>query len=173
MKEGAPTKRNKSFYEFKAPGLDLQKNNKHTQEDYKTCGSGALSLITGIHVKKVEKDCPNTKKGWFTTRAIKFLRDKGYTVVELSKHNVLNTLGCWNITQEHCLIINACVDKVDNSMFVIHKDRIWHNFQESAIEPLFFINNPTQDVLLVFHKKWKRKRRRGRVLGIFDFTSAC
>jgi len=157
MKHGTPTKKSLNFNKYKAHNLNLFKNNKYTGKDFKTCGSGALSLVTGINVKTVEKGCPNIKTGWYTSRAIKFLRSHGYTVRELTKSTVLNQYGLWNITEQHCLIVNSHVDKADNSMFVIHNGNIWHNFNCERMDPLFFVNHPFQDVLIVYHKKWKKK----------------
>ncbi len=159
MQEGKIPKKRMLWHRFESPKLNLEKNKYAAcdRKDYKSCGTAILSLLTDISPKSVEKHCPNPKKGWYTSRIIKFLEEKGYTVVEISKNNVLS--NCQynpSLNRDHCLLINARVDDEENSLYLLHKDQVWHHFDVQAnSDPLFFFNKPTQDVLLVYHPKWR------------------
>lgn len=155
MKANGPIRKVLDFSNYLAPNINLF--NRTTYETYYSCGSAALSLITGIDVLKVEKGCLNPLRGWPTTTAVKWLRKKGYVVIELSKDGVLtHNHHEYLIHDNHVLLINARVEKKENSMFVVHKHYIWHNFEYECLSPLFFINRPTQDVLLVWHKDFDK-----------------
>jgi len=160
MQKGSST-RNIKWDKYIAPSLNLSVPN--TNLDCASCGTAALSLITGISPKNVEKYCPDAWKGWYTSRVIKFLRMKGYKVIEVTKNSVTNTY--WQmmpIGYQHCLIVTAHTNQDDASMFVLHKGNIWHNFHKNRDNALLFINKPTQDVLLVWHKKWNKEKRKAK-----------
>lgn len=153
MKNHGPTKKVLDFSAYLAPEFDLFKRKAFDTDSFVSCGSASLSLITGINVRTVEKHCINPLRGWPTTRVIKYLRKKGYVVIELSKDGVLTRNHHeYLIKRSHVLLINARVEKNENSMFVVHQNNIWHNFAADSLSPLFFLNRPTQDVLLVWHK---------------------
>lgn len=158
MREESIIRRNRIKWEqYESPKLDLTKRKLFDDKEYVSCGSAALGLITGINPKTVEKSCPNPRSGWYTTRVIKYLRNKGYTVIELSKEDVLkNKWYQFSLNEKHCLLLNVRMDSEDNSMFVVHRGNMWHNYEkETDYNPLFFLNKPTQDVLLICHKKWR------------------
>jgi len=146
-----------SLEKYEAPKLDLEKRKRYSVMEYTSCGSAALSLITGIRPSTVERFCPNPRVGWYTSRAIKYLKEKGYTVLELSKEDVLK--GHWStfpLNQRHCLLMSVRMNNEENSMFVLHNGILWHNFEsEPYYNGLFFLNKPTQDVLLIFKKSWR------------------
>ncbi len=154
MKEGHPTKRPTNWKKYYADKLDLNKRKKSFS--YKSCGSAALSLITGISVKTIEKSCQDPNIGWYTTNMIKYLRSKGYTVIEMSKNRILSSdYHQSRLHNAHCILINAHTDIEENSAYVSHAGDVWHNFIKIEDPgPLFFLNLPTQDVLLIWHPKW-------------------
>ncbi len=167
MKEGYPTKRPTKWTKFYADKLDL--NERKKSFDFESCGSAALSLITGISVKTVEKSCPEPLTGWYTTNMIKYLRKKGYKVIEMSKNRILSSdYYLPRLHKAHCILINAHTDMQENSAYVLHAGEIWHNFIKIENPgPLFFLNIPTQDVLLVWHPKW------GSGINYGNWASAC
>ncbi len=142
---------------YESPKLNLKDRKAFGWDSYISCGSAALSLITGLSPTTVEKSCPHPKTGWYTSRVIKFLRAKGYTVIEISKKDVLNSYCLdFPINKNHCLLMNVRMDNKENTMFVTHKGKLWHHYEcEPYFNNLFFINKPTQDVLLIFKKDWK------------------
>lgn len=161
MKEGRITKKLNDWSELKAYGLYLEKNKffeddmDYSSDHYKSCASAALSLLTNLSIKTVEKFCSDTT--WSTSMIVKFLKSKGYVVIEISKGGILSHKcdGGQPLTQNHCLLINANSDSEENSLYIMHMNKVYHHFHLAAEkDPLFFFNKPTQDVLLVYHKKW-------------------
>lgn len=162
MKEGHITKKLNDWRNLKAWGLNLEENKFFQKDmdypsDYKSCVSAALSLLTNITFKTIDKFHP--KETWSTSMIIKFLKSKGYIVIELSKGGILSHrddhYGGEPLSKYHCLLINANADAEENSLYIMHENKVYHHFHQAAEnDPLFFFNKPTQDVLLVYHKKW-------------------
>lgn len=159
MKENSIIKDKYIYWnQFLSPKLDLSSHKKHSFiQKYISCGSAALGQLTNIPPEKVEKFIKNPKKGWHTGNAIKFLESKGYGVIELAKEDILKS--DWfsrPLKSDHCLLINLRCDSSENTMIILHKNIMWHHYKEEIrFNNLFFLNKPTQDVLLVYHKKWK------------------
>ena len=174
MRENSKINKKIEWSQYSSPGLYLEKRRRYKSSSFISCGSSAIGIVTGIHPEIVEKSCKNPNTGWYTGNVIKFLRSKGYTVIELSKNGILKSGWMdFPIRENHCLMMNTRMDGKENSMFVLHKDRLWHNYEdetESWLNNLFFINKPTQDVLLIYHKKWKYGKRFSLR---FNITSCC
>ena len=92
----------------------------------------------------------------YNLNLIKYLRSKGYTVIEISKADLLKSNWLHHpIKRGHCLLINNRMDAKENSMYVLHDNELWHHYEtDDYFNNLFFINKPTQDVMIVHHKKW-------------------
>lgn len=154
MQEGR--KREINWEDWTAPKLYINPTKVDTL-NYISCGSTALSLLTQLPLKQVESYNPNPKRGWSTTRAIRFLRNKGYKTLEVTKMSVTNTY--WFKTPlkpDHCLLLNVRLDVKENSMMVCHKNVLWHNFETiDELSNLYFLNKPTQDVIIITHPKWR------------------
>lgn len=157
MKEESKLKKKRiDWIQYESPNLDLTTRRLVHPIEYSGCACAALGIITGIHPRTIGKHFKRISQGISTSKTVAFLRKKGYTVVELTKQDVLKVY--WEhfpINERHLLLINGSVDSESNSMFVLHGGRVWHNYEILNNNALFFINKPTQDVLLVFHKKWK------------------
>lgn len=156
MKEVSRLKRPIPFDHFRSPHLNLYDHLRYQHQNYISCGSAALGMLLNKSPKDLDKICNNAHAGWFTTQVIQFLKSKNFTVIQLSKDQVLPE---WNhkqfpITTDHVLLINSRVVKKENSMFVVHDNIAWHNYVPTEMNGLFFINKPTQDVLLIHHPKW-------------------
>ena len=146
---------------YKAPDLNLRLPNKKDL-DCISCGSISLSILTGLSPKFIEKYCPNPKHGWYTSRIKKFLLSRGYTVLDVTKRNVTNTVFFnYPVTSEHCLLLLMKVDKDDYSTFIAHKNSLWHNFDDWSEDynPLLFINKPVEDVMVIWHPKWNKQKK--------------
>ena len=156
MKEHSNLKRPIPFDQFKAPYLDLTDNLKYQNHNYVSCGSAAIGLLMNKNPQALDKICKDAESGWYTTQVIQYLKSQKFSVIQLSKTDVLPE---WNhkhfpITSQHVLLVNSRVVKKENSMFVIHNNIAWHNYIPNEMNGLFFINKPTQDVLLIRHPKW-------------------
>ena len=148
-----------------SPNLDLGINcKKFSINDYETCGTGAISLITGLTPKYIEKHIPKSQKHWSDLGICKFLNKRGYKTAQLTKNLVTSIKSYfsysylpWRITNNHCLLLNSLVCENEASYFVAHKGILYHNFHETELNPLFWINRPTQTAFVVFCDKWKQK----------------
>ncbi len=123
-----------------------------------TCGSPIIAAVTGHLASNIEKHCPNIRRGWSTKALTKYLTSNGYTVVQVTKNSVTN-VSYWEsqpLNPNHLLLINASVSTKAASWFLLHKNTLRHNdYIEESFNPLYFFNKPTQDVLLVWHQKWR------------------
>jgi hypothetical protein len=128
-----------------------------------SCGSASLELVTGIEARKIDKYLKNPEIGWHTPTLIKYLKELGFTAIELTYHVVTRPHGKPNwrrffpVQKEHCLMINATLDRDDNSWFLLHNNIIYHHnhFQCNLSDnPLFFFNKQIQNIVLVHHKSW-------------------
>ena len=146
-----------------SPKLDLSKNfNRFHQKMYDTCGTGAISLITGLHPKFIEKQLPKPRKHWTDSSICRFLNKRGYKTIPLTKNLVTSMSNespyaelFYIVTQYHCLLLNSLVCQDEASFFVLHNGHVYHNFKKDYIDPLFLINRPTQTAFIVCHKKWR------------------
>lgn len=167
MKEGRITKKSIDWSGLKSIDLEVEKSRyfqndiEYSDNHYNSCASAALSLLTNISVRTIEKFCPD--KAWSTSMISKFLKSKGYVVIEVSKGGILSHTynGGEPLSKHHCLLINANSDAEENSLYIMHRNKVYHHFHlQVENDPLFFFNKPTQDVLLVFHKKWNKNHER-------------
>ncbi len=135
---------------------------QHRHDDYSNCGAAILSLITGESPKSIEKKYPKIKKGMPSATFAAMLRGRGYTVVTVAKNNVtkvsdLPAWRCWKcrpINDNHVLVMNIHVTNKENSMFLLNQGILWHHFEPLEYDPLFLLNKPTQDVMVVWHPNW-------------------
>ena len=136
-------------------------NGRLYTSNWETCGSSALSLITGLRPKNIEKQLPPRAKHWSDRAAIQFLRKYHFHVCQVTKCGVTNTdplSAAWDtpgdIDHTHVLLCNNLVCRDEASWFVITGNVQFHNFETRELSPLFFVNRPSQSMYLVWHKKW-------------------
>lgn len=148
-----------NFDDYLAPSLDLHSVRKGRHGDYICCASAAMSMLTNKHPLAIDVECNDPVRGWRTRPIIKYLREQGFVVIELVKQTILNThWASYPLKPDHCLLINCQMDNKENSMVIAHKGAIWHNYQEEKNPSIFFLQKFSQDVLLVYHPKWKAKK---------------
>jgi hypothetical protein len=132
--------------------------NKRTH--WSSCGSAALSVITGLNPGRVEKLLPMRRKDWTDNAAIGLLRKRGFSVRQLSKLGVTNlspqgtSFESMPIDLDHVLLCNCLCCYHEASWFIVHQGVIFHCFEAQMLHPLFFVNKPSQSVWLVKHRKW-------------------
>jgi hypothetical protein len=116
-------------------------------------------MLTGLDPQCIERHCPSIRKGWSTTAFRKFLVSIGYTVIPVTKNSVTN-VSCffWQklpLTKDHVIVMNSAVSASGASWFLLYNNQLWHNeYRETGFDAMFFLNKPTQDVLLVWHPTW-------------------
>ena len=89
----------------------------------------------------------------------KFMKEQGYTIISVTKRSVRKVIwGSKALKSDHCLLIDAMIDAHEDSWLVLHKNVLWHNFHvERKFDGMYFLNNPTECVYLVWHPKWSSK----------------
>lgn len=154
-----------NYREFGSPAAEkifVERCNKFNGTDYKTCGSAALSMFTGMHPRSVEKLVPKTATdGHWTDRSIvSFLKKRGYTVKQLSRRGVTNLDPQYEwermpLRPYHVLLCGLLMCRNEGSWLVVHANQSFHNFKIETLDPLLFVNKPSDSIYLVTHKSWK------------------
>lgn len=125
-----------------------------------TCGTAALSTLTGINPVIVESKLPKSNFNWTDKTLITYLKQLKYNTIQLTKYGVtclptdLSSAMLMPINNKHVLICNCLVCRDEASWFIVHNNFIWHNLECVPLTPLFFINKPSQSIWLVGHKNW-------------------
>ena len=161
MVEGNPTSKKRNWLELEMP-VDFKISIKRGQNfsSLRSCASAALSTITGIDETQIarhfRKPADQSKVWGLTTQQMRnFLETRGFLTTEISQADVINTdWSRFPINDRHLVLMNVRMDRQDNSAYVMHGGYLWHNYQKFATKkyPLFFLNKPTQDVVIVHLK---------------------
>ncbi len=147
----------KSIYWEKYLSPNFRVNNYPRRRKWNSCGTITLSLLTDLTTSYIDRFCPEYQY-WSNKRLTKFLTDRGYEVIPLSKRLVTTVKyhEQQRIESGHVLVIAAEVDHNSASWFILHNNILWHNdYVVEDFGPLFFLNKPTVYVNLVWHKKWR------------------
>ena len=145
-----------SLGNYLATKLSIRKNCKpflHSK-DWHTCGTAALTMLTGLDPKVIEKGhVPSIleRDGLDYAAVRKILTKHGYSIYPITKSGIRKFP---RLRSDHCLLIDGIIDPEENSWLVMHKGTLWHNFHVERVDPLYFFNNPTECVYLVWHPKW-------------------
>lgn len=129
-------------------------------DEYETCGTSALATLTGLTPKFLNKCRPKSSLHW-TDRSIQsFLSKRNFHLQQVTKYSVthLSPNGVeferMPINPLHVLLCNSLCCKNEASWFIVHAGIMFHNFEQFELNPLFFVNKPTQSVWIVKHPKW-------------------
>ena len=146
------------FKDLRSRKLNLQLPPSSYQYDsISNCATAALSILTQLTPKYVQSKClyPG-KKGWYNDDMVKFLQERNYKVVEVTRNSVTNVY--WEdhpLTNDHCLLVVSWMNTEEASALVIHKGKAWHNLRnEHNMSHLYFLNKPTVSVFIIQHPKW-------------------
>jgi hypothetical protein len=154
--------------DFSKFGTDLEHLFRHRyfkfrHHFYNTCGSGLLSLLTNKSPTPIEKQLPKSAKHWSGLSLTNYLKKRKFNVIQLSKFGITSISSSYGaedvipINENHVLIASCLCCKEEASWFLIHKNIIYHHLVSyKQLNPLFFINKPTQEVWLVKHPSWKK-----------------
>jgi len=128
---------------------DFKVSLKHRRLSYSTCGSSALSMITGENPQAIEKVLKT--RHWGTVAFKNFLKKWGFQIQNITVNSVTNVY--WERTplnKEHLIVLNCHMDTRQASWLVTHKGKLYHNFETQPFYGLFLINKPIQDCFLVY-----------------------
>lgn len=131
---------------------------KFSKVNYNTCGSAAISVLTGLNPQFIEKKLPKNRIHWTDSSLSFFLQNRGYKVIPVTKRGITNISGnswCkYPLGENHCILANCRVCYEEASYFVVHKGLKYHNFEVTFIDPLFWLNKPTSTAFVVWHPNW-------------------
>lgn len=154
----------KKFFDWRGleSNVNLRGNLSPVSCNFDTCGTAAISTLTGLSPYYVEKQLPKSQKHWSDRSLTSFLKQRGFDIYHLTK-NLVTSINSnfyyfsipYNITKYHCLLLNSLVCEGEASYFVVYHNEVYHNFKVTELSPLFWINRPTQTAFIVKHKKWR------------------
>ena len=157
-------KRKIEWENFESPmAFEILKSRVNKSWTYNTCGSGCLSVLTGVPVNQVEKKLPKSAEHWTDISAIKYLEKRGFIIKQLTKRGVTNLSpetndNEWHKTPlngNHVLLCNLLMCREEASWWIISNGHSIHNFKLEPLDPMLIINKPPQSMYVVTHKKWK------------------
>jgi len=127
---------------------------------YDTCGTSALSVLSGVSPKSVQKYRPKSNKYWSDSAVIGFLKKRRFIVQSVTKCGVTNlsrhgdAFERMPIGHLHVLLCNSLCCRNEASWFIVHGNVLFHNFESFELNPFFFVNKPPQSIWVVKHPKW-------------------
>lgn len=134
-------------------------------EKWENCVSASIELISGVPATQTDKYIKDLSKGFYTRPMINYLRKLGFTAIELTINNLtkhpkeVNWHYHLPLTDQHVLIVGAQLDTRDSSSFVIFGGNLYHHCHlEPNYGPLYFLNKPILDLVLVYHQSWGEKQ---------------
>lgn len=124
-----------------------------------TCGTFALSTLTGLKPRTVSRFLPKAMDHWTDRSIVSFLKNRGYEVIPITVCSVTGSsiITC-PITRLHVLLIGQYMTKGEGSWQVVYNNKVYHNFGCDDLNGLEFVNSPIMTAYTIFHPKWKMKR---------------
>lgn len=155
MKSGKAKKLNWSKYETASFNIF-----KHVDGAFGSCGTGALSTITGMHTESIDEHLPRGKKTWSDAAMIKFLQSKGYTIIPLNRETVCNTRSMYKtlLSPFHVLLLSQDTMVNEGTWCVAWNGWLAHNGDVTRPNFLDLIKNPLDTTYLIWHPTWKPKK---------------
>lgn len=116
------------------------------------CGASALALLTGVSPAEilVENDSIHFPDEFM----LRFLRDHGCTVQELTQCNV--SASDSKVRPEHVVLLSQLFRKDEGTWGVIFSGVVYvHNFAFYHLDHLSLLNKPVLSAYLVIHPHWQ------------------
>lgn len=122
-----------------------------------SCGTTAISTLTGISPTKIQKLIPKNIKYWTDKAMIKYLKSKGYNIFEITKSNITQDkfFRSYSIGPHHVLLVGQFIMRDEGTWSIVYNGQYIHNFDSCPLKLYEFFNNPTDTVYVISHKKWK------------------
>lgn len=127
---------------------------------FSTCGTAAISALTGLSPSVVDRKKPKSAEHWSDRAITSFLKKRGFSVLPVSKYGVTNIdpFGDWEffpLNKNHVFLLNSLFCRREASWIITTQNQWIHNFHAEAFTPFHLLNKPTQNVYLVSHKNWR------------------
>jgi len=127
------------------------------------CGAYALHTLTKIPLKKLLKYGKNGH--WGTRTMLRFLRERGYTVLPLTLGNVVEAHSVHafsdkpKVTFEHVLLLGQHCFREESTWSVVYNNYHAHSGDVEPLDRLEFVNYPIEEAYVIFHPSWAKKRK--------------
>lgn len=160
MRQGKKYKR-RDMYELlnlKQERFSIKNIGRYSVMPYRGgCGTAAISMLTGLHPKVIDKNLPKKSKYWTDKAMVSYLKKLGYGVKEITiervvKNKILNKMP---INYQHVWLVGQWVYSDDGTWSIVNGGARYHNFEMEPLSPFEFLNNPTDTVYAITHKKWE------------------
>jgi hypothetical protein len=124
---------------------------------YKTCGTAAISLLTGISPVIIEKQLPRGQIDWTDHSMTKNLMDKKFIVKKITKCDLTGDpfVVRYPLQPNHVILISSLLCKMEGSWMILHNNLEYHNFEIKPLQPLEYVNHPIMSAHVVYHPRWK------------------
>ena len=162
MFQGKYTLARKDFGEYRVDKFRAHFDRDYT-DDFGTCGSHALSMLTGKSLDYFAKELKRSSKlDWWTDRNIcRWLRKNEYTVVSVTMADVLHNSWNWRpLGNDHVLLVSQNMNRMEGTWALLNKGNYYHVGDKEKTHPLEFMNNPLTAVYIIYHEKWLGKKRK-------------
>lgn len=86
---------------------------------------------------------------------VAWLRRHKFLVYPLSLCDLSKTHSSVSyLKHDHIVLVSLLVCKNECSWFIIYKGVAYHNFDEIAMDEIFFLNKPVRSAYLISYHKW-------------------
>jgi hypothetical protein len=116
------------------------------------CGATALALLTGVPPQAIA--AKNGSRHYADSFMIRFLRRRGFLVMELTRSNVPASSS--SLGNNHVLLISQLFQPDEGTWGVIFNRTWYHNFDCYALDLLSFLNKPILSAYVVVHSRWRK-----------------
>lgn len=130
-----------------------------------TCGVYALSIITGLTPRYIDRFTP--KKGWWgDTDMLKFLKSRGVSAYPINHRAVhrpkreqpFANIYERNINHLNVLLISQHMLPTEGSWAVVHNNSYYHGHEREMFTGYELLTNPFWTGYVLWHPSWKTER---------------
>ena len=133
-----------------------------TYEPLGSCGVNALSCVTGLTQRYIDRFTPK-KKWWGDEEMLKFLKSRGYEAHPISEETIHEHKDySWSedyyrnsINHLNVLLISQHTKADEGSWFVVYNNTYHHGVERAFFSGYELISNPFWTGYALWHKKWK------------------
>lgn len=140
-------------YHF-TPHLSNEEGESYSFFSSNGCGASALAVLTGENPKSMK-----SRPDWDKQFMARHLRKRGFKVKELTRFGVTNRqFAEYPIDGKHVILACCKFNETEASWVVVHRNKLYHNFEKSKLRPYEFLNHPIISAFIVMHPKWAKRR---------------
>ena len=124
-----------------------------------SCGTYALHVLTKIPFKTLEKEFKRSNQCWTDKRMLRFLRERGYTVIPLTLGNTcaFSPIKKKKITSKHVILCSQHFCKTEGTWTVLYENIEYHSGEFIYFLAIDQFNTPIDTAYVIWHPKWSSK----------------